>query len=179
MIKNLDNYHAKIKEMFTMKSDELSDAQRVFLKRMNKELFDIEKIIKQDTTNLIKTGYARLSDPDDWVKDYEIESVITFYMREDDPDYDDDDEDANILAELKKWFKHGLQDRDIGKNKNHNKFLHNKDHPMNKEHHCYLYHQLYYNTELRWSDILRIGNIWLDINIEYQKWIALSDDENK
>lgn len=179
MIKNLDNYHAKIKEMFTMKSDELSDAQREFLRRMNKELFDIEKIIKQDTTNLIKTGYARLSDPDDWVKDYEIESVITFYMREDDPDYDDDDEDANILVKLEEWFKHGLQDRDIGKNKNHNIFFHNDDHPMNKEHHCYLYHQLYYNTELRWSDILRIGNIWLDINIVYQKWIALNDDENK
>ena len=42
---------------------------------------------------------------------------------------------------------------------------------MKNEIHCYSFHHLYdVSPNLFWSDILRIGSIWLDVTINYQNW---------
>jgi hypothetical protein len=41
-------------------------------------------------------------------------------------------------------------------------------HPLQDEVHCYLYHRLYGHTDLWFDDLLRIGRIWVTIQVWYQ-----------
>lgn len=152
---------------------ELTENQIVFLRNLNNKLVEIEGLLITEVIKLTEIGDSRLVDPNDWIDDYEIECRITFILNENDPDFKEDDD--NILIELDgECYKH--QDRDTsllddGDNYNEYKRL---DHPISKEHHCYLFHTLDDHTGLGWSNILRIGLIWLDVNIIYQKFTEFS-----
>ena len=37
----------------------------------------------------------------------------------------------------------------------------------------YLYHSLYDHTDLGWINMLRIGMIWVDIKVQYQKFYQI------
>ena len=172
IIKVKNKHYVKWLDPLIIRSDELLDSQTIFLDRLNKKLVEVEKNIKHRVKNLIKTGDAKVSDPNDWIEDYEIDCYITFILREDDPDYDDDDD--NVLIEIQECSKHKDWEYGIGDNRNYNDFRNAKLHPMNKEHHCWLYWSLYDCTYFGWDNILRIGSIWVDINIVYQKVIELN-----
>ncbi len=48
--------------------------------------------------------------------------------------------------------------------------------PVHKEnygYYCYLYHSLYDHTDLGWINMLRIGMIWVDIKVRYQKFFEI------
>lgn len=167
--------YVKRLDRFSIGVDEISDSQKVFLDKLNKKLVEVEKHIKQEVKILIKSGESKVSDPNDWIEDYEIECFIYFILREDDPDYDEDDD--NVLIQFLECSKHGHWDWGIGDGNNHNEFQYAKRHPMNKEYHCWLYHSLYDHTDLGWVNILRIGSIWVVISIDYQKIIEFNDDE--
>lgn len=72
--------------------------QRSFLMGLNKKLFEIEKQIKREGLSLIEKMEARVDDPADWIKDYEIECRVDFYLNPNDSAYSD--EKDNILATI-------------------------------------------------------------------------------
>jgi len=146
--------------------DQLSNNQRKFLTNLNTKLSKIEVRIKEEVTKLITFGNAKVTDPNDYIDDFELSYYLTFILDENDPAYNDDDD--NILVELRKHSKRVWSES----NKNHNEFA-GWHHPMSHEHHCWLYHCLYDHTELDWSNMLRIGSIWLDINVDFQKIISI------
>ncbi len=161
--------YVKYKDRDEIQASDLSKKQRQELMNINKKLIEIEKVISKEFIKLNTDADKRLNDKNDWVEDYEIEAIITFYLKEDDPDYKEDDD--NILVELTEYGKgerHKEKDAwGLNDGNNHNDLF--EEHPMLDEHHCWLYHSLYDHTELGWSNMLRIGSIWLDIDIEYQK----------
>ena len=58
----------------------------------------------------------------------------------------------------------------------HNLFRFEDDHPLKDTgFHCWTYHELYHHTNLGWADILRIGTIWVDIDIVYQRIIEFQN----
>ena len=65
---------------------------------MNSKLTDIEKGIKVEGQALIAQLEKRVKDTNDWLEDYGIDCYMTFYLKEDDPHYDEDSD--NILVEL-------------------------------------------------------------------------------
>lgn len=110
---------------------------------------------------------ANVADPNDPMYDYELDAKITFHMREDDPEWRDVDD--NILAErteyLKKFYVVDIE-RDCN------------DRPIRRgifaHSHCWLFHDLYdhdysiYAPALSFRDCLRIGQIFIDVEILQQ-----------
>ena len=159
------------KDIFSLKSEDLSEVQRSFLSNLNGQLIKIEKNIKREAQRLIKAVEERIAKPNAWIDDFEIESITTSILREDDPAYRKDDD--NVLVELWEYHKRNDWEWGIGDRNNHNEYTSFKHHSMKDEFHCWLYHCLYDHTEMGWVNILRIGSIWVDINIEYQKIIDI------
>jgi hypothetical protein len=149
--------------------------ERLCLLHLNKQLFEIEKKLQKEALEVINNMDKRVNNENDWISDYEIEAEISFYLREDDPAYSDKDD--NILAvfseclSILKYANHSL----LASEENWNDFgLPDIDNPDQNEHHHWFYHQLYDHTKIKWEDMLRIGDIWVDIKITLQHHLRLA-----
>lgn len=153
------------------KTQALSSQQQK-LSALNCKLTSLEFDIKKEVSELMYNAETKISDPSDWIDDCEIECVVSFIIKDDDPEANVDSD--NILAELRELFfcKEDIEKNQIADGQNHNEFQ-NWNHPMKDEHHCWLYHSLYDHAHLSWNDILRIGSIWIDIKTCHQKIILL------
>jgi hypothetical protein len=143
---------------------DLLDYQRDFLKSLNSKLMDIESILKHEIQRLVSEGKKRIQNRNDWVQDYEIDCFVTFVLKEDDPGYDGKSD--NILVQLWEGDKYEDWEWGIGDEKNHNEFQNWENHPMKDEFHYWLYRCLY--SKLNWIDIMRIGQVRIDVQIIYQ-----------
>jgi len=147
----------------------LSEQNLQKLQEFNKRVHTTQEKILNEAIKLDDELIKRVEDADDLLDDYEIELEIAFYLKEDDPSYEEDED--NILETLNEYLK-GISQIDIKTDhrwsSNHNEFLHQTNHPMKDQFHCWLYHCLYDHTHLNWEDILRIGTIWIDIKVDYQ-----------
>ena len=168
MLINPRDYCAKRVDRDLYEVEDLSQDQRESLIKLNEALIKLEKQIQPELNRLHILGKQRVDNHSDWVEDFEVESHITFILNEADPEFDEDLD--NILVQLRK----SGEDLDYLSNEqiNYNEFQH-WDHPMSNEYHCWLYHCLYDHTDLGWSNILRIGKIWLDVDIEFQAFITI------
>ena len=158
-----------------MHPKDMTREQRLFLVNLNNRLYEIEKQLKKETLEIIDKMNKRVNDNTDWINDYEIECTVEFYLREDDPAYSD--EEDNILAEFEEGI--GLLRYTtcslLAMNENWNdRSIPDMDNPEKLEHHCWFYHQLYDHTDISWDDMLRIGDIWVDINVILQHHLKLS-----
>jgi hypothetical protein len=110
-----------------------------------------------------------VEDKEDLLHDYEINLIISFYLKENDVHYDENED--NILVTLREYLKNISIDKKKNPwrwSANHNEFRGQTNHLMKDENHCWLYHSLYDHTHLRLEDLLRIGTIWSDIEVCYQ-----------
>ncbi|MFA6921419.1 MAG: hypothetical protein WC216_06210 [Gallionella sp.] len=146
----------------------LTESEKAWLQALNESLRQIESkysVIMNAKCNELE---ARVTDSSDWLMDFNLICVITLYLREDDPDYKEDDD--NILMEM--WEIPNSRDREqdwgFGATKVHHA---EPSAHFPGEHHCYLYHQLYDHCYLDWSDLFRIGSIWVDIKIDEQSGV--------
>ena len=170
---NAKDYSAKRVNRDLYQIDDLSQTQREFLMKLNKTLIKLEKQIQAELNRLHILGKQRVEDHSDWVEDFEIEAYINFILNESDPEFDEDLD--NILVQLRESRpdEKRVKPPYLGNEQiNHNTFQH-WEHPMSNEYHCWLYHCLYDHTDLGWSNILRIGEIWLDVDIEFQTFITV------
>ncbi|MGD9973324.1 MAG: hypothetical protein AB7S77_09710 [Desulfatirhabdiaceae bacterium] len=154
--------------------DDLSAEQRQFLVKLNNRLSEIEKGIREEGQALIDQLKKRIRDSDDWLEDFEIEGRVLFFIRKDDPYYDD--EGDNLLIELSADpVPKVLKDKDygIGNGYDHNTLQSLVKSNVKDEIHCYLYHSLYDHTELGWINILRIGSVWIELEVIYQKFVDI------
>lgn len=145
---------------------ELNAEERSWLRGLNIQLTQIEDqyftILKAKEIDL----KARVLNPDDWMQDFNLCFDIVFYLRKDDIEYDEWDD--NILMKI---FEHSFyseaSESDWGfgaTNINHCEFLDIYE----GEHHCYLFHQLCDHVGLDWQDLFRIGEISVEIKIDEQ-----------
>lgn len=145
--------------------DSLSKGEKKWLQGLNESLREFEN----KYSVIMDTKYielqARVSDTSNWLMEFNLEYVITFYLRDDDPEYDE--EDDNILMEIDNLY---LPDRDWGLGSTH------VDHAEPREcfpceSHCFLYHELYGHCNLDWRDLFRIGAVYMEIKIEEQSGV--------
>lgn len=170
-----ENY-VRYEDRHKLAAEDLSAEQRQFLVNLNSKLTEIEKDIKVEAQALIDQLDKRVKDTNDWLEDYEIECNMTFHLKEDDPGYDEDSD--NILVELIVTvgfgsLKSGRREWGIADGNDHNTLHGLVKCSMVDEYHCYLYHSLYDHTDLGWINMLRIGMIWVDIKIQYQKFYEI------
>lgn len=151
---------------------DMTPEQRVRLEKLNHQLIKIEKNIVSEALPQIKILQARVNDPDDWLQDYECDCKLRFSLRHDDASYDEEDSE-NVIVDLREYLK-VLEDKEehwgMADGNNHNEFEHWETHPMHSEFHCWLFHCLYDHTHIGWANILRIGEVWIDIQFILQRW---------
>lgn len=138
----------------------LNEGEKAWLHALNGSLRELEDKIYSIMLPKNNELKARVADPADWIRDFNFEYVITFYLREDDPEYEEDDD--NILMQIHEIFME-REDDEQG--------LVNWAVPIENfpgEQHCDLYHQLYDHCYLDWRDLFRIGALYVDIKIEEQ-----------
>lgn len=162
-------YDYDFKEHYIYPKD-LTKSQRKVLLNLNNKLLKVEKEMNPEIAKLTKLGASRVADPNDWVTDFEIECFITFYLNENNPEYDKKYID-NVLVQMRDapdddGIIYGWDDD------NHSEFQNWDDHPMNKEKHCWLYHSLYDHTKLNFGAMLWIGRIRINLAIEFQKAVS-------
>jgi hypothetical protein len=168
MISIEEDDYVEYKDRSLLKTDDLSKEQRAFLDDLNKKLMTIEETIYNECESLSRKADERIADPDDWVRDYELKCVLCFYLKEDAPEYNDDVD--NILIELQENCKDFYKNHVFGimDGINH-KTCSYPEETEEEKFHCWLFHYLYDHTELGWINILRIGMIWVDIDIKYKQ----------
>jgi hypothetical protein len=139
---------------------------RARLERLNQQLMQIEKDIIKEALPQLESLQARVDDPDDWLQDYYCECKLCFSLRQDDPDYDEENSE-NVIIKRSHGFSmiKEMYDHQINEGINWNEFEGWEGHLMRDEVHCWLYHDLYDHTDIGWANIVRIGEVW--INIEY------------
>ena len=145
--------------------DSLNEDEKTWLRSLNDQLRQMEDKYSPIMNAKLQELQARVADPSDWMLAFNLYFIITFYLREDDPEYEE--EDDNILMEFdEKFFGQYPLDLEWGFGAT------NVDHaePSQEfgEQHCYLYHQLYDHCYMDWRDLLRIGSLYVDIKIDEQ-----------
>ncbi len=153
----------------------LSRPEKDWLMKLNTQLAKLEAhyyAVLRDKANALR---ARVLNDDDWLQDFNLSLVLTFHLREDDPEYEACDE--NVLTEIEIFFFDATEaDHDYGfglTNIHHCERLEN--HPG--EHHCYLFHQLAEHSGVDWRDLLRIGEIWIDLKIDEQSGFLIAPEK--
>ena len=106
----------------------------------------------------------RVRDSADWMCRFNLEIVLTYYLRDDDPEYEGFDD--NVLMRVREsGFDYDDPDRDWGFGMTSVNHCHFRER-FAGEHHCYLYHALSDHCDLDWRDLLRIGKIQVDIKTD-------------
>jgi hypothetical protein len=151
-------------------SEDLSAEQRLFLSQLNRKLIDIEKDIRKECQANIDQLKKRITNAEDWLDDYSIDCGLTFLLKKDDPNYDDCSD--NILFHLHEDIVSENWEWGVGDGIDHN-HVDWENCPIKDEPHCWSYHVLSDHAGLDWINILRIGSLWVDITVKYQKFIEL------
>jgi hypothetical protein len=154
---------------YSLRACDLSKEQRAFIFSLNKKLMAIEETIHKEFTSLSRHADTRIADPDDWVEDYELDCVVTITLKEDDPKYDPNND--NILIILQEEGNDFYKDHEFGimDGIDHKTYYYPEE-TDEENFHCWFLHCLYENEHLGWTNILRIGEIWIDINMTYQQF---------
>lgn len=149
-------------------ADKLTQNERGFLYQLNERLTEIEKQLKTEVSRLLEVGKEQRKASDLWNIGYEIECELEFFISENDPAWDE--EDDNILVVVDESYREQYFEREFGicDRTNHNEYRHHDTHPMKGEFHCWLYHCLYHHTSLSWGNILRIDSIEIDLKLCFQ-----------
>ena len=159
-----------------LKPKDLSESQIIKLRSLNATLYAIEQTLTNEAIKIISQAEKRVNDSEDWVTGFELESVLTFQLKESDPLFDEDTD--NILVQLsERSTRYKQSDSLLGDGLNHNEFQYVDGHVMQEEVHCWLYHCLYDHTDLGWRNILKVGAIDFDIDITYQGSVPLKKIE--
>jgi hypothetical protein len=161
--------------------DDLSDAEIERLRLINAKLVEAEIFIRQRTQRALddyfKAGGLRGRWHDEAVReDVEIEVKVDCVLHRDHPDFDE--EDDNIVASLD-WMDGFFYDRpDVIKNWNVFGFC--EGHRLQRDSHCWLFHDLYDHRLVHdWDRILSIGDIWVDVSLIAQRGIYIDGGQHE
>ena len=173
--KRLGNMRKQASEESRLHPTEMTREQRLFLVRLNRRLAEIEQQLHKEALPLFPALDARVADDTDWVTDYEIEGIIEFWLNGSDPAFVEDED--NILAVIdhykigRKYDKYEVEWPTFNWN---DCGIMDLDDPTQNEYHCWLYHHLYDHAGLCWADLLRIGRIWVDLKVTYQRCVDVA-----
>lgn len=146
--------------------DELSDEDDEAIRILNDKIYQIEKIILSEYNKILKQIKHDIQDPKRRIDDTEIEIKIRYDLSESDPLYDEDDD--NHIAKTEDLI---IDDEDNEfKNTNWN-----DTRTRDRVHHCWLFHDLsaHLRPILSIKDLLRIGEVHVDIDVRYQQFFDL------
>ncbi len=148
------------------RSASLSDSEVTQVLALNRQLAELTRFLKTTVDDATPRLETKLADSNDPMFDYEIDAHIAYVLREDDPEYVEDDDNylttqieslkGQPVSDIEDWAESHIQPGLLA------------------EPHCWLFHDLYDHGGGRESpkvslrDCLRIGRIWVDVKISQQ-----------
>lgn len=145
----------------------LSVNEKARLSSFNEQLRQIEVKFSSIIDARLVDLQSRVDDPADWMSEFNLSFCITYYLRNDDPEYEEDDD--NILMEFNEYFfKKAESDIEWGFGATDVDHADRGIAGFAGENHCYLYQQLIDYCLLDWRDLLRIGDLYVEIKIDEQ-----------
>lgn len=165
----------KAKDAQRVTSGDLKEMELAQLHDMNTQLVEITKGMETSARDIALQLEARLKDGSDRLSDYEIDAEFSFHLREDEPGFSDESE--NTLA-LRYLSIHASTDDNIKW-----KFTGcdwQEGYEFDPFPHGLLFHELRYRSSLRGEspplglrDILKVGDVWIDLAVRHQFYFDL------
>ena len=126
-------------------------------REINKALASYQDVLIRDAKILENRLKARVEGG--FIEDYTMEFRLVFYLREDDPDYDENDD--NFLAIINEPIVPGEMSKQKSRwTQNCNEYFGSSVYFDSKAYFCYLFAAFINNTHIRKiKDILRIGSV--------------------
>ena len=142
------------------KEEYISDANKdqwEQIEKINKALASYQDILIRDAKMLENRLKARVEGG--FIEDYAMEFRLVFYLREDDPDYDENDD--NFLAIINEPIVPGEMSKKKSRwTQNCNEYFGSSVYFDKKAYFCYLFAAFINNTHIcKIKDILRIGSV--------------------
>ena len=163
----LPDYFDSTQDKGEFTTDEIEE-----LLRLNHRLSELELYLCDLSAKECIHLAGRVSDINDPLDDYEIEATLYFTLREDDPEFDEDED--NFLAQRKISLKHLDRKWGLGDGQDHRVTVCHFPGALNEVAHCWLFHDLYDHSyclqqpALNLQDCLRVGTIWVDVAVRHQ-----------
>lgn len=152
---------------------DLTESHQEKLRALNARLMDIEVQLVREVQPQVSALQARVDDPEDWLQDFECEISLRFSVGADDPYYDEEDSENALITRQHSYcmiYDHYNDRVSDGINWNMYERCDCNWHPMHKEVHCWLYHDLYDHAHIGWANLLRIDEVWIDVHFYHQRW---------
>lgn len=138
----------------------------------NQRLFGLELYLCDMGAKECTQLDARVSDPDDALDDYELETTLYFILGEADPGFDEDED--NFLTRRQFSLKRRDREYGLGDGIDHRVSYRHFPGSLNEVSHCWLFYDLYENSRglvqssLNLHDCLRVDTIWVDVAVHHQ-----------
>lgn len=155
---------------------------------LNEWLRGYEKTLLAKQLLIEKELKDGLRGKDPFLVDYEIELKLDFYLREDDPFYDNDDANQHdwdshsaLMCRLKYISAYTSKSnvdtpdyRGLGDDQDHN-YIRDSKHvnPVYRAKHCSLFHQLADHCDVPFKHLIRIGMVWAEFEVLYQNMVDI------
>lgn len=147
-------------------SANLTDSEISQLLKLNRRLHEITEFLLAVADDVTPRLEAKDADPDDPMYDYEVDARIDYQLREDDPEFADDDDNfltsrTEPLECLRENHRTEWSEPPMQAN-------------LKAEPHCWLFRDLHdhdygrYSPRVPLRDCLRIGKIFVDVQIWQQ-----------
>lgn len=150
---------------------------------LNEWLREYEKILLAKQLSIEREIKDGLRGSDTFLVDFETELTLDFYVREDDPSYENNDADkydwdrhSALMCRIKHLAASTSTDeinnsgyRGLGDCQDHNDISgrgHNN--PVCRARHCLLFHELTEHCGVPFKHLIRIGTIWANIEVNHQ-----------
>jgi len=138
------------------------------LNRLNDRLMVIEQKIMEQVSELKAFHQQQKYAPALGSTSLSLDASIFFYLKISDPLYNlENDIEMTTLHEYLAPLDEFEKKFSLRDGVNHNEFHNFINHPLRHQHHCWLFHYLYDHTELGWINILRIGEIELNLRATF------------
>lgn len=143
----------------------MSDADWQQIDNLNRQLLEAERFAREQSMIYAQEQAKYADDPD---RDIVIECELICWLREDDPDWREDED--NIVYQNP--YISIMKDYDL--NEDWNTFRVWNHDPLNGRACCYFMHDLIDHGDLRSSDLLRIGDLSIHVKVTHMQEIPLT-----
>lgn len=155
----------------TLPDDDLTEIHLGKLRALNARLTDIEEQLVREVQPQVEALQARVDDPEDWLQDFECEISLRFSVSADDPDYDEEDSENALLTREHSYDTiHAHYNDRVVDGINWNMYEKRDGCAMRDDTHCWLFHDLYDHADIGWANLLRIDEVWIDVQFWQQRW---------
>jgi len=137
------------------------------LQELNDQFFKLQTQTREHYSNVKNEMEVWLKNDPQYLTDYEIETEVRFFIDETDPKYNEDID--NFIGSLTlTYFLH--QNECEEELDNCNEFQHWDDHPLKDHKYCAFFHAFldHITPQLSLDDVLRVTEIWIDMNVYHQ-----------